>query len=367
MSPHEPMDELETEISRALHAQADQVRPSGDGLARIRARTARSARVTRQRRTWLFAGAAGLATAGVVVGGLVIAGDLTGGDGGPDRAVDRPAAVETSTPAEPVTSPSVEPTRDPETPTEAPTTSGEATTAAPQPKAVTVPVYYLGDSTRGPRLFREFHAIRTTEPAAQAALNQMLDQQPFDPDYTSPWPKDSRALGVADQDDLITVDLSRHVLRTDVSEEQAELMLQQLVYTVQAARQNNHDVQLTVEGEPAEEFSGVQVDEPLTRGDPLSYQAMTWITAPVEGQTVGRTLKVEGIANHFEANVSWELVQDGEVVRDNFTTAAEGMTFTPYSFTLTKLEPGDYTVRVFESSPEDGSVTFLDTKTFTVE
>ena len=76
---------------------------------------------------------------------------------------------------------------------------------------------------------------------------------------------------------------------------------------------------------------------------------------------------VNGRGAFFEANVNWELLQDGQVVDEGFTTAEEGMTLSPYSFEVT-ADPGDYVLRVFEKDMSDGegSGSPEDTKRITV-
>ena len=91
-----------------------------------------------------------------------------------------------------------------------------------------------------------------------------------------------------------------------------------------------------------------EADEPLAQGDPMAVQASVWVISPQEGDTVGRTFTVEGRGAFFEANVSWQLLQDGAVVDEGFTTAKEGMTLSPYSFEVT-AEPGDYVLHLLAS------------------
>jgi hypothetical protein len=77
------------------------------------------------------------------------------------------------------------------------------------------------------------------------------------------------------------------------------------------------------------------------------------IDSPAHGAQVGREVEVRGEAAVFEATVLWEVLRDGNLVEQGFTSTAEGQRFAPYAFTVT-LEPGDYTVRILESDPSDG-------------
>lgn len=374
MSGQHPMDDFEARVREALRREGDQIRPE-EGLDGIRERTATPTR----RRTWLMAGAVGIATATAIAGAFFVSGDLLERTSGPDNAV--PPATTTTAEQTPDTGPTSSPTSKPAPPTKpsptsepsatpsGPTTAKEKPTASTPPVAqLTVPVYYLGETTSGPRLFREFHVVESSEPMAVAALNEMLRSDAFDPDYGSPWAGGSRALSVDPSGGQITVNLSREVLDTRVPRQTADLMVQQLVYTVQAALQDAASpVRILVEGEPVPDLAGSPTSNALARADEIDVQAMTWIIEPFQSETVPRTFKVTGLANAFEASVAWQLLRGGEVVRENFTTAQEGQTFSEYSFRVQNVPPGRYTLKVFQPSAEDGSQTFVDTKDITVD
>jgi hypothetical protein len=323
--------DIPTLLQQALEDEARRVEPRGDALAAILARTRAS--TPWYRRSWVGGvAAAGLATAATVVGVAVLTQPGGPADGGP---------------AGEGTSPTVE-SRPP----------------APQ---VSVPVYYLGDSTRGPRLYREFHQVRTTDGAPEAAVAEMLRGRPDDPDYwRTPWRTDVRSVDRVDG--VITVDLTaapKLYPMMDPSRQLARVTVQQLVYTVQAAEHSADPVRLTVDGRPLDSVLGVDTSQPIERADPLSVQAMVSITAPSQGAEVSSPVPVVGIANVFEANVSWQVLQDGVVVKEGFTTAKSGMQFSTFE-TQIALPAGSYSLRFFSSSPEDGRAMYVDTKDITV-
>src|SRR5439155_453517 len=75
-----------------------------------------------------------------------------------------------------------------------------------------VPVYYLGDTSAGIRLFREYHPVPAdgTDPVARtrAALQAMLTTgSPADPDYRTPW-GNARVASVRIEGDTVLVDLT---------------------------------------------------------------------------------------------------------------------------------------------------------------
>jgi hypothetical protein len=270
----------------------------------------------------------------------------------------------------PAASPSASATNEPsDEPTDEPTTepSDEPTEDASEPPAgetTAVPVYYVGDAPAGTRLFREFHPLeKETVSASQVrvALEEALTDSAYDPDYRSDWPEGTSVMGVnvdgLDVDDVVWIDLSPgqslHDRPAGMSEEQAQMAVEQLIYTAQAVLQQRHPIQFMIDGNPTDTVLGVPTSEPLAEGDPMAVQNSVWIISPQDGDTVGTTFTVEGRGAFFEANVSWQLLQGGEVVKDGFATAEEGMTLSPYSFKVT-AEPGDYVLRVYDADMSDG-------------
>ncbi|MDQ1539904.1 MAG: hypothetical protein QOH29_630, partial [Actinomycetota bacterium] len=68
-----------------------------------------------------------------------------------------------------------------------------------------------------------------------------------------------------------------------------------------------------------------------------------------------------------EANVSWELTQKGGRLQSGFVTASIGAPERgTWSVPLNGLAPGKYTLRAWETSMKDGSITYLDDKVITV-
>jgi len=227
--------------------------------------------------------------------------------------------------------------------------------------------YYVAQTPSGPRLYREFHRVLTADPASDA-VREML-RGPVDPDYRTSWPAATTLRSpVTHAHGVITVDLALPDA-APVGAMVAELTVQQLVYTAQAALGVTDPVRLLVNGAPvARVFGAVDTAEPIARADQYAVRSLVQIDAPLDGAMVGRSVPVSGEAAVFEATVPWEVLRDGQVVQRGFANSAEGQRFAPYSFTLT-LEPGSYVVRVTEDDPSDGEgrPPFADTKTITVE
>lgn len=339
------------DLRRLLDDAVSDVEPR-DSLGSIHART--KERTMSSKRSWLLgAGAAVVATAATVAAVTVLSGDSTTEDpgfAGPTAASNG----ETSEPASP-------------TPSEEPSTSESAA-----PETASVPVYYVGETTRGPRLYREFHRVElSNDDPVSAAVLEAVSVTPDDPDYRTPWPGGTTAATVEQPpSDVITVDVSGPGLRQrpgGMSVEEAELAIEQLVYTAQAAHQSRSPVQLLLDGNRTDTLLGVPVSEPLAQGAAEDVLAQVWIIDPAEGAEVTSPFEVSGLAAAFEANVVWELRDGDKVVEEGFTTARACCTMEPYSFEVS-APPGEYTLIVTDSDPSggEGFGPWEDTKQVTV-
>lgn len=106
----------------------------------------------------------------------------------------------------------------------------------------------------------------------------------------------------------------------------------------------------TASSEPAPQET--TATEPAVNGPNL-------ITAPLDGQTVaGPVVTVTGEGTAFEATLSYAVLVAGteEVVVQSYTEAGANGEVAPFRFDV-ELEPGDYTVRVWEADMSDGEST----------
>ena len=340
-------DRDDERIRRLLDEAVSDVEPR-DALDSIHARTKVSP--MRSKRSWILGGAV-VATAATVAAVAVLS------NGTPEERNDvGPAATASPSPSEEVT------------PTEEPT---ETETESPQPTMEAVPVYYVGDTSRGVRLYREFHRLDTGGEKASAAVNEAVSTPPSDPDYRTDWPQGTTAAQVdAPPADVITIDVRGSGSlrgRSGMSEEAAQMAIEQLVYTAQAASQSRSPVQLFLNGGRTDTLLGVPVSEPLAQGDAMDVLAQVWIIEPGEGAEVSAPFEVSGLAAAFEATVLWELRQGDTVVQDGFTTAEECCKMAPYSF-MVDAPPGEYTLVVTDNDPSggEGFEVWKDTKRITV-
>jgi hypothetical protein len=241
-------------------------------------------------------------------------------------------------------------------------------TAGSSTQTVTVPVYFVGDTPQGPRLYREFRRVAADEPEAEA-LALMTAGDALDPDYDTLYPGGSFA-GVEIGGDSITVSLpdDSWTSADAMSESDARLAAQQLVYTLQGIAQSRLPVEIRLDGAPADLFGlgGELGNDPET-----DVRALVNVTAPEEGAAVSGTFTASGAASSFEATVPWEIRRGDAVVAKGFSTA-EGWMDKLYPWAtevdVSGLEPGDYTFVAMTDDPSDGEGAgpTEDSKTITV-
>jgi len=238
---------------------------------------------------------------------------------------------------------------------------------------VTVPVYFVGDTPQGPRLFREFRTVPADNPLEEAAA-LMAAGEALDPDYRTAYP-DGAFASVEYADGGFRVVLPDDTWTTTSgldSSEEAPLAVQQLVYTLQGVQQERVPVTVFVGDSPVTLF-GVDTAAGVQAEPQLDVLGLVSITAPEEGATVSGTFTASGVASSFEATVPWEVRQGDEVVLDGFATA-EGWMDKLYPWEaevdVSGLEPGEYTFVARTDDPSggaEGAGPHEDSKTITVE
>jgi Immunoglobulin-like domain of bacterial spore germination/Sporulation and spore germination len=353
-------------LSHLLSDAVSDVEPQ-DALAEIRDRT----KVTPMsaRRPWLYAvGGAVVATAATVAAVAALGGTPQNTAQDPDPAAsqsptEEPSPTEASEPTEP-TEPAQSTTPTPSAPPAANDTA-------------TLPAYFVRDTPQGPRLTREFSVVAGDVEPQKDAVTIAVSGWALDPDYRTLWPDGSRALTVSASGDVITVDLTGDDLSerpAGMSQEEAELAVQQVVYTAQAVvQQGRIPVQITINGAATDQVLGVRASEPFSNASENETLALVGISSLSEGENVGGTFVVSGIANSFEATVPWEIRKGDRVVAKGFATA-EGWMDKLYPWTtqvnVSRLAPGSYTFAAMTDDPSggaEGAGPTEDTKTIVVK
>ncbi|MFC6286702.1 Gmad2 immunoglobulin-like domain-containing protein [Nocardioides sp. GCM10027113] len=352
MSPHDPDerfdqhdDRLDDELSRLLSDAVSDVEPS-DALDTIRNRTKVTLMSTK--RPWLLAsGGAVVATAAVLTAIAFAGGVFT------NTADDDPGPAERTS-------------QGPDRRDDSPTPDPEPTETGDPGSGTVVPVYLAGDTPAGVRLYREFQMGAAGTDPILAATRASVEGQALDPDYRSLWPAGSTVSEVEfDGADIITVTVAGapEERPAGMTEEEARIAVQQVVYTAQAALgQGRVGVQFLSDKGRITNILGEAVNEPLANTPILETLALVSLTSPTEGEQVsGDTLTVSGVANSFEANVVVRLQPLGatETVLEMPITAEGwmGEQLFPFEDTLdlSGIPAGEYLLTASTDDPSGGT------------
>ncbi|MBA2715774.1 MAG: Gmad2 immunoglobulin-like domain-containing protein [Propionibacteriales bacterium] len=359
-SPYDSGSDATAELLRqALSAEAADVRPAPGALRSIQQRTGaasapsadpsdRSRRFragsTRTslggRQPWVFGAlGAAVATAAVITAVVVI------GDNDKTTPNGAPAATQgTASPSQP--------------------TGSEA-----QPSVITVPVTYVGlpGAARTSRLYTERQLVSTLQSPAAAAVDQFLCCRPPDPDYTTGWPRGIDVGGISSDGSLIRIALEgpstvQFAPDAELGPDGGQLALQALLRT--AGLEPGEQGTVTYNDDPVSVILGV--DLPVTVKAAQEVRALISIDNIVDGQEVSNPVTVKVSGNVFEGQINWELLDaKGTKVDDGLALTSMGI-WTQDEIKLGSLEPGTYTIRCLEYSPQDGSPGNVDDKSFTV-
>ena len=204
-------------------------------------------------------------------------------------------------------------------------------------------------------LYREFLRVEGEDTPSAA-----LAARPQDPDYRAPWADLGLGFSVTGDRDLVTIDLQADDLAllqrpAGVDEREAQLSLEAMMRTAQGVlKAGRAPVQFLVNGGHVNEIFGQPTSEALANAEDADVLAHVWIDDPAEGATVSAGDRVTGLANSFEATVTWVLKQGTDEVDSGFTTAEEAFRMAPYAFELPDVPAGDYTLVVSEDDPSGG-------------
>jgi hypothetical protein len=324
-------------LARLLSDAVGDVEPA-DRLDAIRARTAEPT-YTSRRHLFIAGGSVLAAAAAVVAIALVTV------------ALNQPSAE---------APPTDDPTRIIDTPT---------------PSAHAVPLYFVGDTGRGPRLFREFQV--DTGLAGVAEALELLSDGPEDPDYRTLWPAGSFAGGEVRGDviDVVIADAALHDRPASMTEDEAALALEQVIFTVQAVVGERLGVQFRYGDNPIDTVLGQPTSEAVSNAEPLDVLSLMSVTSPSEGAVVSGSFVAEGVNNGYEATMNWTLEDAaGSVVLEGYATADGWMGTKLFAWrtdpiNVAELAPGNYTFVAVNPDPSggEGFPPDTDTRSITVE
>ena len=232
--------------------------------------------------------------------------------------------------------------------------------------------YFSSETAQGFRLVREVHQVSKVEndlgdDKGFNSLVMLVDGQlpPFDGDHRTLWNNGTKVNSVSVVEGIATVDLS--LGRISLGAESEQRAIDQMVWTLIANEPFITSVQFTVNGVVSESLAGhVDFSQVFTLAPSYEVLASVWINL-LDRSDVSNPVSITGSACTFEANVAWELTKGGDVVSSGATTAATACPDrSDWSIELGELAPGNYVLKVSDTSAEDGSVIFEDTKAFTV-
>ena len=344
--PEWPDDETARRLRDLLGHEARSIQPSPDGLAQIRDRI----RAKREsRRGWLrplaVIGAAA-ATAAIVIVAVVLV-----PQGGKNHNSLPAASDSTSTSSPP--------------PSSTPPSSPAPSITTPHD----VYIYYIGAKADPQQLLYREQVVRE-KPVDNAfihdAVDALLTTAPTDSDYINPWPQGTTILGATIKNDTeAIIDLSPEA--NNGPNGLGAIAAQSLVYTIEGAAPKIESVELRIGGKPVTSLWGSQISDPITAEPAWQAFAHVWITSPTQGATVPANVSFGGEAIVFEATVNWQILMNGHVLKEGHTNADKGAPEQGTWHDSVTLTPGTYELRAFESSAKDGSPTYVDSKTFTVQ
>lgn len=241
-------------------------------------------------------------------------------------------------------------------------------TASPEAQTATVPVYFVGDTPEGPRLYREFRRVDAADPLGEA-LTLAASGDALDPDYRTLLPAGTFTGSGAT---ISLPDDSWTRAPKGLSETDAVLAIQQLVYTAQGVLQQRTPITFTDSAGNATQVLGVASEDGFAQADPIETLALMSVTTPETDQTVTGTLKASGVGSSFEATVAWEIRDSSDKAVKRGSTTAEGWMDKLYPWQtkidVSDLDPGTYTFVASTDDPTsgEGPGPTVDTKVFTV-
>ena len=231
--------------------------------------------------------------------------------------------------------------------------------------------YFTSETAQGFRLVREVHQVSKVEndlgdDKGFNSLVMLVDGQlpPFAGDHRTLWNNGTKVNSVSVVEGIATIDLT--LGRISLGAESEQRAIDQMVWTLIENDPAVTSVKFTIDGIVSESLAGhVDFSQVFTLAPSYEVLASVWIDL-LDRSDVSNPVSITGSACTFEANVAWELTQGGDVVSSGATTAATACPDrSDWSIDLGELAPGNYVLKVSDTSAEDGSLIFEDTKAFT--
>jgi len=227
-------------------------------------------------------------------------------------------------------------------------------------------MYYVGKTSIGLRLYREFRSIISTDDMGLFSLRALVrnKHRPLDRDYFNLWGNGSVINDVRYSGSKAFVDIS--VMPLKVGAEAEMRAIDQLVWTLTANHPTTTSVTFTSGGKPFESFAG-HVDAQQSFSRELQYEVLAPVWVDQLASVVTSPVIMRGTACTLEAGVHWQLFRNGEMIRENHVLASGACPIRGgWSVNLGMLRAGSYAFAAQDISAKDGSVTQEDTKEFVI-
>lgn len=231
-------------------------------------------------------------------------------------------------------------------------------TAAPTPSDRMVPLYWIGNNGKSSYLYREYQEYRSDDAASAGdvvatAVAMLTRGHPQDPDYHNPWNTAESVGSSLSTDGTLTINLSSDAFNQSVSDAEAKLATQQLIYTATAAAAvggiatagPSTKVVILVDGHRGYKFGQQTLGKPMTR-DP-DAAAPLWIIDPGQDTVSKSDVSVKMVSTNVASKVSWDIRKNGAEVAsgdEELSIEEDGLQEIQFS---KRLAPGEYTIRMY--------------------
>lgn len=255
------------------------------------------------------------------------------------------------------------------------------------PSDLKVPLYWVGDAGDSSYLYREYRDYEVQDSASSGdvvstAIAMLTRNHPRDDDYHTLGKPVSRVGSSMSADGTLTIDVSSDMFDPTVSPGQAQMGLQQLIYTATAAAAvggisdvgPETKVVILVDGKRGYKFGDQVLGRPMSRDKAAA--APLWIIDPGQDTKTKSNISVKMVASNIASKVHWDIKTNNDIVasgEEKLSGQDAGLQEIQFSKSLPK---GKYTIRLYVRTEElrdpsfaikNQEVSVYDDHTFTVE
>lgn len=255
------------------------------------------------------------------------------------------------------------------------------------PSNLKVPLYWIGDAGTSSYLYREYRDYATQDAASSGdvvstAIAMLTRNHPQDDDYHTLWKPVSSVGSSMSADGTLTIDVSSDMFDPAIKPAQAQMAIQQLVYTATAAAAvggindvgPETKVVILVDGKKGYKFGDEVLGRPMSRDK--AAVAPLWIIDPGQDTKTKSNISVKMVASNIASKVFWDIKTNNDTVasgEEKLSGQDAGLQEIQFSKSLPK---GKYTIRLYVRTEDlrdpslaikDQEISVYDDHTFTVE